>query len=159
VKLYLLRHAPALSREEWQRSDDLRPLSPDGEDLARRIGERIDAMQLGMDAILTSPYERALRTAVLVRERLGDSIPLIEDARLAPGRCTPDTLTEMLAEHFGASALMLVGHEPSMTALIASMVGGGRFTLKKCGLVRVDVDPASPRDGVLKLLTTPGLLK
>lgn len=159
MKLYLLRHAPALSREEWRLSDDLRPLSPDGEDLARRIAERIAALQLGMDAILTSPYARALRTAVLVRERLGDAIPLIEDGRLAPDRCTPDALADMLAEHSDASALLLVGHEPSMTALVASMVGGGRFSLKKCGLVRVDVDPASPRSGVLKWFATPRLLQ
>jgi len=159
VRLYLLRHAPALSREQWEAADTLRPLSSDGEDLARAVAARIADLHLGIGTILTSPYERALRTASIVHQHLGEGARIIEDERLAPSQFTPATLAEMLDAHRGVSALMLVGHEPSMTGVLADLIGGGRFSLKKGGIARVDLDPASPRYGVLKLFVPPGLLK
>ena len=159
MRLYLLRHAPAVSRDAWDGPDELRPLSADGEALARAVAVRLHGLRLCIDVAVTSPHERASRTAVLVCEALGGTVPLIEDRRLTPAWFTPATLADMLLEHRQADAVLLVGHEPSMTEVLAYTVGGGRFNLKKGGLARVDLDPEAPRSGVLKLLATPGLLR
>jgi len=158
MKLYFLRHAPALSREEWDASDDLRPLSVEGAALARNVALRIASMDLGLVAIITSPYKRALGTALPVSEALGAGATLIEDRGLEPGMFTRSSLAGMLARYAAAPALMVVGHEPCMTGVISDVIGGGRLNMKKGGLARVDIDPVTLQDGVLRFFVPPGLL-
>lgn len=158
MRLYFLRHAPALSREEWGASDDLRPLSAKGEDVARAVAARIADLDLGLAAIITSPYERALRTAAEVADALKGEVPLVEDPRLEPESFSVRSLATLLAEYSDASAIMLVGHEPSMSDVLSAVVGGGRFTMKKGGLARVDLGLVSPPRGALAFLVPPKAL-
>lgn len=158
MRLYLLRHGTALLRADWSASDDLRPLSPAGKAVVEQVADRIAALDLGLDAILTSPHERALRTASIVHERLGTGPSLASDPNLEPRRFTAATLAETLERHASAGAVMIVGHEPSMTQVLGSIIGGGEFVLKKSGLVRVDIDSLRPVRGTLKWFVPPRLL-
>ncbi|MCX8007155.1 MAG: histidine phosphatase family protein [Coriobacteriia bacterium] len=158
MRLYLLRHAPAVSRTEWAGPDAARPLSPDGEAVARSVAERIDSLGLGLSAVITSPYERALQTARIVCDAMKDPVPLVEDVRLEPHQFTPEALADILAEYPEDASIMVVGHEPSMTEVIASVLQGGRFVLKKAGLARIDLDGRSTQTGVLKWFVPPRLL-
>jgi len=119
----------------------------------------IVALDLGLDAILSSPFERALRTAYIVRAHLGDAPALVEEPSLEPSSFSLDALGTMLAPYREASAVMLVGHEPSMTEVLESLLGGGRYALKKGGLVRVDLDPLEPSTAILKWFAPPRLLR
>lgn len=159
MRLYLLRHAPALSRREWSRPDAERPLTDNGEEVARSVARRIRELDLGLQAIVTSPYERALKTARIVHDELRDpSLRLIEDARLEPARFTLDELDELLRGFDEDASVMLVGHEPSMTEVISQVIEGGRLALKKGGLVRIDTDPGMRTSGTLKWLIPPSVL-
>lgn len=159
MRLYFLRHAPAVARAEWRGSDASRPLTPAGEELARRVAERIDEMDLGLTAVVTSPYERAAATARIVCERLDGDVPLVEDPRLEPDAFCAAALSELLAGYPWDARVMLVGHEPSMTETMADIVNGGRFVLKKAGLARIDRDEGPTLSGVLRWLVQPGLLR
>lgn len=159
MRLYFLRHAPAVARTEWRGSDAARPLTPAGEDIARRVAERIDAMGLGLTAIVTSPYERAAATARIVHDRLSKDVPLIEDPRLQPDAFSAAALSELLEGYAPDARVMVVGHEPSMTETMADIVHGGRFVLKKAGLARIDLDEGPTLSGVLRWLVPPGLLR
>ncbi|MBN2848341.1 MAG: histidine phosphatase family protein, partial [Coriobacteriia bacterium] len=140
MRLYLLRHGPALSREEWAGPDELRPLSDSGMDVVRSVAHRVRELDLGIDVIVTSPYERALRTAMLVHGALElPASALIEDSRLEPGLFDADALGEILRDLSGVKAVMVVGHEPSMGETLAGVIGGGRFVFKKGGLALVDL--------------------
>jgi len=159
VRLYFFRHGPAMSRAEWNATDDQRPLTAHGSALARHVSNRLAEMDLPIDAILTSPYARALQTAQILDEVLGSTGLLAPEPRLEPARFTRSALHTMLAEHPDAAGLVLIGHEPSMTAVISELIGGGDIVLKKAGLARVDVGaPGAGETAALRWLLPPKLL-
>jgi len=154
LRLYFLRHGKAWSRAAWHGDDYLRPLTDAGEALVRAEGRAMKAMGLAPEVIVTSPMARARRTAEIVAEELGRSELLVEDQRLAHG-FDARLLAETVARHAGADSLMLVGHEPELSATVAELTGGGRLDFKKGGLARVDVKSSRLEDGILACLLTP----
>jgi phosphohistidine phosphatase len=154
LRLYFLRHGKAWSRADWREDDDLRPLTDAGEALVRAEGRAMKAMGLAPDVIATSPLARARRTAEIVAEELGMSGRLVEDTRLAHG-FDARRLAEIVVRHADAASLMLVGHEPGLSATVAELTGGGRVDFKKGGLARVDVKGSQLDDGILAWLLTP----
>ena len=80
MKLLFLRHGLA-DRSAWSGSDYERPLTPRGKERMRAEAETIASLDLGLDAILTSPLTRASQTAEIVADQLGLLDRLIEDDR------------------------------------------------------------------------------
>jgi phosphohistidine phosphatase len=158
MRLYLLRHGPAESRAVWTDPDSERPLTPNGIKVTKKVARHIAELELGLDAIITSPYVRALQTARIVFDALDGSVPLLEEPALEPGRLSIETLPEILQATPNAGNLMLVGHEPSISEVTADLVGGGRIKLKKAGLIRVDVEEPSQLTGELMWLAPPRIL-
>jgi phosphohistidine phosphatase len=157
TKVYFLRHGKAESRSEWRGDDDDRPLTAEGEAAMRREAEAIRALDLGLDAIVTSPLARARRTAEIVADGLGLRELLEEDERVAHG-FGARSLEQILAAHETAGAVMVVGHEPDFSAAVAELIGGGEIVMKKGGLARVDVTAPVAGGGELVWLLTPPLL-
>ena len=153
LRLYFLRHGKAWSRLEWRDDDGLRPLTEAGEAAMRAEARAMKAMGLAPDVIVTSPLARARRTAEIVAEELDMSARLVDDSRLAHGFDAAG-LREIVAREAPGAGLMVVGHEPDFSFTVAQLTGG-RVTMKKGGLARVDV--AGPRldDGILAWLLTP----
>jgi len=142
VKLYFLRHGVAPDPQTWEGDDFVRPLTADGRKRMKREAKALAKLDLTLDLILTSPLVRAQQTAAIVAQRLNLQHRLVEDERLGPG-FGAERLGAILREHSDAGALMLVGHEPSMSATIGEIVGGARIELKKGGLACVEVDSAA----------------
>jgi phosphohistidine phosphatase len=158
VKLYFFRHGPALSRAEWDGPDEQRPLSDDGAQITRTVSQRIAGMGLSIDTILASPYVRAWDTGTILAEVLGRPGLLVSERALEPVRFTRATLEDALAAYAGSAGVVLIGHEPSMSAVISDLIGGGTLTLKKAGLARVDLHPGTPLTGELRWLFPPRML-
>jgi phosphohistidine phosphatase len=157
IKVYFLRHGRAESRSEWRGDDGDRPLTAEGEEAMRREAKALRALDLRLEAIVTSPLARARRTAEIVADGLGMSGRLEEDERLAHGFDT-QRLEQVLAAHASASAVMVVGHEPDFSATVAELIGGGDIVMKKGGLARVDVTAPVVGGGELVWLLAPPLL-
>jgi phosphohistidine phosphatase SixA len=51
-----------------------------------------------------------------------------------------------------------VGHEPTFSATITTLIGGGRITLKKGALARVEITSFEPLSGDLLWLLQPKTL-
>jgi phosphohistidine phosphatase len=115
------------------------------------------SLELGVDRIITSPLLRALQTAEIVAVELRRKDRLVTDQRLGPD-FGPERLPEILRENRETRDLMLVGHEPSMSATIGRLIGGGRVELKKGGLARVDVPDPAELSGSLDWLLPPRVL-
>jgi phosphohistidine phosphatase len=158
MRLYLLRHGPAESREGWEGPDADRPLTERGIKVTRRVARRIAELDLGIDAILTSPYTRALETARIVADTLGAEALLAEEPGLEPRQFSADELRRMVDEHPESENLMLVGHEPSMSEVTSHLIGGAQLRLKKSGLVRIDVEDPTSMRGTLVWLVAPKVL-
>jgi phosphohistidine phosphatase len=123
VKLYLVRHADAVS-EDVAGTDDLRWLSARGREAARGLARLLREQNVELDAVVSSPLPRAMQTAELVANGL-DYLGVIEAmAELAPG-CHP----RRAAEELGARgrAVLVVGHEPTISALGAFLLGRPSF--------------------------------
>jgi phosphohistidine phosphatase len=114
-------------------------------------------LSLELDAIVTSPLLRAKQTAEIVADALKMHHRLVADERLGLG-FSIEGLAGMLQDHHDAEALMLVGHEPSMSATIGRLVGGARLDLKKGGLARIDLPNTSSLQGRLMWLVPPKIL-
>ena len=112
--VYLCRHAAAAPGEP----DELRPLTTDGADQARRLGARLAAEASPPSVVVSSPLVRALQTAELIAGATGAE--LLTDDRLAPG-ATVAGLRELVAETGGPVAT--VGHQPDCSEIALAVTG------------------------------------
>lgn len=65
---------------------------------------------------------------------------------------------QILADHADEKAIMLVGHEPSMSATIGRAIGGARIELKKAALAGIEFSNPSSTSGMLFSLIPPKVL-
>lgn len=93
MSIYLVRHAKAGSRSQWDGDDRLRPLSKSGWKQAEAIAVRL--AKRGPTALFASPFLRCRQTL----EPLGKAVDLevVTDRRLGEARRFEGAL-EMLAE-------------------------------------------------------------
>lgn len=134
--IYLIRHADARDAEQ----DELRPLSPRGEQQVRALADflrRNDAFR--PDEIWHSSLLRARQTAELLVKRLAVPAPL----RLMPD-LEPAADPRAVARRIKATprSVAVVGHEPHLSALASLLVTGKAeppaFLMKKCAALALD---------------------
>jgi phosphohistidine phosphatase len=158
MEIYVLRHGIAHDGKPG-RPDAERALTAEGRDKLRAVLARARAAGAAPAAILTSPYVRAVETAEIAADVLGFRGNLERTAALEPDRSPYDVWDEIRARKHAASVL-LAGHEPLLSALVAFLLGAPslQVEMKKAALVRIDCDRfgAEPR-GVLKWMLTPRL--
>lgn len=122
MSLYLLRHAEAVSEAD-DLSDESRFLTVRGRDTARRLGATLASLGIVPTAIVSSPLVRAVQTAEIVRHAAGFDATLAIHEGLAPGRSVGRFVGELAA----LEGALLVGHEPSLSRLAASITGAIAF--------------------------------
>lgn len=121
--IYLLRHTKAEERSVL-RADVDRCLVEKGRQQALRIGNFIRRQQLEMQLVLTSPYPRALQTAMLVAASADLSCDVQEALWLSHGTA-PQTQYQQLLQALPdwPAQTLLVGHEPEFSELLALCLG------------------------------------
>lgn len=124
--IYLLRHGDA---EDGDGNDAARRLTAKGERQAHAAGAALAVLGAELGACLASPRVRADETARIACEPLG---------------LRPETASELSGGGFDALALaagrgdvLLVGHEPDLSAEVARLTGANA-KMKKGGLAIVD---------------------
>ena len=119
--LLLLRHAKA-SREPAS-DDAARPLSPEGEEAAARMGRFLAAAGIVPDALLTSPALRARDTLERVAAAAGWQAPQQERPFY---ETTPAGVLASLRElPASVEVALAVGHEPTWSETASRLIGGG----------------------------------
>lgn len=157
MELYLLRHAHAGDPAKWSGDDGDRPISAKGRGQAERLGRLLAAIEFEPDAILTSPKVRAEQTARIVADALGRKVATSE--RLTSG-FDLDALRLLVDEAGAPERLLVVGHDPDFSDLLADLCATAAITLRKGALARVDIDgPIEPGAGELRWLVPPDLLQ
>ena len=137
MRLYFLRHGIA-DWPDWDPArDHERPLTKEGLKKMKEQARTLADLGVKIDAVLSSPYTRAYQTADIVAGKL--RLDVRTEPRLAPG-FNIDKLAEIVASFDEEQALLLVGHEPTFSMVIAEIIGGGRVQMKKGALARVDVN-------------------
>ena len=153
--LYLLRHAHAGNPAHWTGDDAERPLSDRGRDQARRLGMLLAARGVVPDTVVSSPKIRARQTANIVADALG--VGVANDERLAE-MFDLDALAAIMAG-VGGTSLLVVGHDPDFSDMLATLVGAAELPMRKGAIARVDLAlPLGPGCGILRWLFPPELL-
>jgi len=159
VKLLLVRHAAAVPGGTPGVPDDERPLTPKGrakfQVAARGLARIIDRP----DALLTSPLPRARATAEIAARAFKRIEPSIEPA-LAHG--SVDGIVAALGAQPAGATVAIVGHEPTLSALLARLLGADRgepLAFKKGGAALVDLPDGPAGGGRLIWFLKPRLLR
>jgi len=159
--LILFRHG----KSDWHagQADDLaRPLSGRGRQSARAMGRFLaDAGQIP-DRALSSPAERARQTIRIAMKAGGWSCEV--STREALYRGVAEVLDELRGQPPGFDVILIVGHEPTCSAALETLIGGGRVRMPTAALARVELEIASwadlePGCGELAWLVHPRLFK
>jgi phosphohistidine phosphatase len=153
MELWLLRHAAAEDRARSGRDED-RALTPEGLARAEAVGRGLALLEPGISQIVTSPYRRARQTAEAAAKALG--IPISESQALEPERDPEEILVEVSDS---GDAVLLVGHQPHIGALLGLLVAGpGRdLPMKKASVARIAVH--GRWSGTLKAYLPAGVLE
>lgn len=142
-QLYLLRHGLAVPHGTPDIEDDDRPLTADGEQRVRGIGRGLSRIKVKVVRIATSPLPRALRTAQIVAEALGDPelVEIVDELRSGQDASSIRTWLATREE----TRLMIVGHNPSLSNLLALLTTGDEnhlfCELRKGGVAALVGDP------------------
>ena len=125
MDLYVMRHGLAGRRDAGRfPNDDDRPLTGKGRRQIVRQAKGLNAINLTLDVIVTSPLARSAQTAERVHRRLLSPGRLITSAALKPSAHPSELMDELATEHSSASSVMIVGHEPYLSQLISVLVAG-----------------------------------
>jgi phosphohistidine phosphatase len=137
MRLFLVRHGHALADQE----DARRPLSARGSEVTRRVAAflRTSGALAAVQVVWHSPLVRARQTAELLLKELGLDARLIETAGLRP-EDDPVAVADRLDRV--ENVVMIVGHEPQLTALATLLVRGQLkpvdFALRKSAVMALE---------------------
>jgi phosphohistidine phosphatase len=146
-QLWLLRHADA--EPHGTRPDAERRLTARGERQSRLAGQALERLGIEFERILSSPKERALLTATLALEAWHERTqggPSPSDLEvhdpLSSGFDGHQALAAV-AELEADGRLLVVGHEPDLSSVVAQLTSA-RIDLKKGGLAVVRLPAIAP---------------
>lgn len=167
TEAYFIRHGIAQARGEVE--DELRSLTPKGIAKTQQVAQRLVELGLHFDALLTSPLVRAQQTAEILHSA-GLAKQIEEFSPLRPEGDISDWLTWLgsrqatFLDRYASKALSvaMVGHEPNLSQWAQQLVNGqtseqlsglqsGRWTLKKAGIIGLEVPAASRAMGQSQL--------
>jgi phosphohistidine phosphatase len=154
-RVHLVRHAHAGDALRWDGPDAARSLTRKGRRQAAALGAFLAAAGVRPGRIITSPKVRARETADIVGAALGLE-PVLDD-RLADA-CDLRELDALVAAA-GTRDVMIVGHDPYLSALLAELIGSSSQPMPKGAIATIDIErPLGPAQGTLRWFVPPRLL-
>jgi len=167
MEIYLMRHGVAIERGTPGFEDDIsRPLTPKGRRQLRKTVKVIQRVAGKFDLIVSSPLLRAKQTAEIVAGEMKLKSQVRYSNALAPapaGASAPILLRQLEREKPPPKKILLVGHEPDLSGLVALFVTGGptlAMDFKKGGLCKLEAEKLrAGQCATLAWLLTPKQLK
>ena len=143
-EIYILRHGIAVERGASSfMSDASRPLTGEGIEKMGKAALGMKALGVNPDWILSSPLIRTKQTAEIVGSALGLSKKVRLCDELAPGMDFKKLIEILRNDYPNSEAVMLIGHEPDLSALISFLVSGKAAVwihFRKGALCRLDLE-------------------
>jgi phosphohistidine phosphatase len=149
--LYIMRHAEAVEGSDILQ-DEWRYLTENGRSLAEKMSSAIAKYGPKPRLTITSPLTRAVQTAEIAAEKACRKNVVVASGLLLPGADTSELVTYLKSGKV-AKRVLLVGHEPQLGSLVATLLGREDKTvsLKKgaCVALELDIDKADKPAGFL----------
>jgi phosphohistidine phosphatase len=158
----LFRHGIAVERDEWDGSDDDRPLTERGAKRVSQVAAGLKWLEVQPTYIFSSPLVRALETADILQASLSIPSAVKRVEELLPD-ANPERLFALFRDLPPEACVLCVGHEPHL-GFAASVILAGKpsmaFPFKKAGasLIELPMPPKLGR-GVLRWWMEPGQLR
>ncbi len=131
----LIRHGIAIEPDEWEGTEENRPLTEKGKKRVRQVAQGLAVLTLKPTHLLTSSFVRAYDTARLLRIAVCPSLKVETREELAVG-AKPEQLMALLRTFPSDAVVVCVGHEP-LLGEVASLLLCGKalpnFSFKKAG--------------------------
>lgn len=157
--VYFLRHANAGERVASPKKDEKRALDKEGIEQCGYVGRALAAMEVQVDAVISSPLKRSTQTAVLVGNEMGHEGKLVIDPALRPAASFAD-FRKLLDKCSRMESIMVVGHNPNLSEFLGRVISGSgceaAVELKKGAVAKVEVYRNS---GSLQWCFTPRMLR
>jgi phosphohistidine phosphatase len=139
--IYFLRHASAGDPVSNPKKDEKRALDKDGIEQCGHVGRALSALDVQVDAVVSSPLKRASQTASLVANEIGYEGKLEFSDALRPN-ATFNQFRDLIRQHDRADAIMVVGHNPNFSEFLGRLIsnngGEAEIDLKKGAVARVE---------------------
>lgn len=137
MKLYLIQHAKALSKQE----DPERPLSKEGKTELAKIRKFIEPLKFEIDEIWHSEKLRAKQTAEELAGVVKSSAGCVEKDNIG---AKDDPVPVKEAVESGGKDLMIIGHLPFLdkfaSLLLAGAAEAGIVDFRNAGIVYLESD-------------------
>jgi phosphohistidine phosphatase len=160
MKVLLVRHAPAVRSGTGGVPDHDRPLTRRGRQRFRLAARGLARIAGRPDVLLTSPLTRARETADIAARAFKRVTPRVEPAL---GQDDVDVLVTTLKKFRADATVALVGHEPTLSGLLAHLLGmhqgDDRFAFKKGGAALVNLREGPSVPGQLMWFVKPRVLR
>jgi len=158
MEIYFVRHANAGQHQLNPAKDEKRPLDELGIEQSHIVGRGLAALKVRPDEIISSPLARAAETAAIVAEEIGHVEKIVLDDALRPD-ATYEQFEQLLARHRDRDAIMVVGHNPSMTEFLNHLIGADHegVEFKKGAVAKVERE--SGQAAVLKWSMPPKVVR
>ena len=136
----LVRHGIAVEPDEWEGTEENRPLTNKGKRHIRQAAEGLAALDCTPTLLVTSPFVRAYDTARLLRTVISPTLKIETRNELTPGT-KPERLVVFLRTLPSDARVICVGHEPQLGELVSLLLCGKalpNFPLKKAGAACIE---------------------
>jgi len=161
MKLYLMRHGPAEDHADSGLDGD-RALSLAGRERVRSVAKMLWTIDEAPSHIASSPLARAVQTAEIVAitcklSARGGTVDVRRE--LSPGEAAEAVLIARRAAVEGKKRLLLVGHEPDLSSLAASLTGAFDLPFDKAMVVALQLPAEGGGKAHLRFVLDPKTLK
>lgn len=121
------------------------------------VGSFLNSLKVQFDLVVSSPLKRAQQTAAFVGTEVGYETEIMITDALSP-EATVQEFIRLVDSFEGHENVLLVGHNPNIGSLLASLFSSGKpnLRLRKGAIARVDY---TRRPGVLHWLVDPRILR
>jgi phosphohistidine phosphatase len=157
MQIFFLRHANAGEPKLNPAKDDKRPLDKLGIEQSHDVGRALASLNITVDAIISSPLRRATQTAAAVANEIDHEDKVVTDDALRPG-ASYEQFQDLLRRYSRKDAIMVVGHNPTMTEFLNKLIGAtSSVELKKGAVARVEKE--GRKSAVLKWCIPPRVVR
>lgn len=155
MRILYIRHAEAVEADDFPGADVDRPLTTAGQKAFQRMARLLARRYRRVEWIVASGAERARATADILAK-----VFKVREVKvmgcLNPGAGPFAYLRILPARAWTREGVgIVVGHEPALSAAIASLVGGKAMRIKMKKGACAEVEWTGPRSGRLRALLDP----
>lgn len=140
--IYFLRHASAGQHLANPGKDEKRGLDKEGIEQCGYVGRALAALEVQVDAIISSPLKRSTQTASLVANELGYESKLQIENALRP-EANFSEFRKLLDKYSTQESIMVVGHNPNLSEFLGRLVSDtgceASVVLRKGAVARVEM--------------------